>query len=76
MPIAKQRQIPPMDPTFALFERLHVPLIKYYLNAGTGAVKCPTLYNDILFVDGDSVPPGDLDIFKVSTHNHGSVPYT
>ena len=65
-----------MDPTFALFKRLHVPTIKYYLNAGTGAVKCPSFYNDIVYVTGDPVPIDDLDIYKVSTKDkRGSVPY-
>ena len=64
-----------MDPTFALFERLHVPIIKYYLNAGTGAVKCPSLYNDVLHVDGEISPTGDADIYRVSTKYGGSVPY-
>ena len=60
-----------MDPTFRLFEKLSVPLMRYSLNADTGAVKCPSLYNDILHIDGD--PTGE-DIYKVSEHNDGSVP--
>ncbi|MCJ1393282.1 hypothetical protein MMC18_006154 [Xylographa bjoerkii] len=65
--------IPPMQPTFKLFRLLEIPLINYYLNADTGAEKCPSLFNDILYVDGD--PKADKDIYKVSDRYGGSVPY-
>ncbi|MCJ1381525.1 hypothetical protein MMC17_004636 [Xylographa soralifera] len=66
-------KIPPMLPTFNLFNRLKIPTIKYYLNAASGATKCPSLFNDILYVTGD--PISDVDIYRVSDRYGGSVPY-
>lgn len=55
--------IPIMSRTFKLFERLHVPTIKYILNND----KAPKLFNDRFF-------SGGFDPYHVSVTNGGSVP--
>lgn len=62
--------IPIMDRTFDLFKRTGVPVIPYYLDSSTGAVKCPSLYNDRLFVP----MPGQWDPYHVAVSNGGSIP--
>lgn len=59
--------------TFDLFRRTWVPQIKYYLGSADGAVGCPSLYNDILYVAEPNVTPPP-DVFKVSVANGGVVP--
>jgi monoamine oxidase len=63
-------QIPIMDRTFDLFKRTGVPVIPYYLDSSTGALNCPSLYNDRLLV----TDPVQADPYKVSVSNGGSVP--
>jgi hypothetical protein len=63
-------QIPIMDRTFDLFKRTKVPVIPYYLDSSTGALNCPSLYNDRLLVP----KPGQWDPYDVAVSNGGSVP--
>nr|POF14366.1 putative bifunctional amine oxidase [Quercus suber] len=60
-----------MKSTFKLFKQLDLPLIPYYFNTESGAVKCPTMYNDITLIDGE---PRGSDPFCVGETNGGSVP--
>lgn len=61
--------------TFDLFHRVGVQgrEIKYYLGSSDGAVKTPSLFNDILYIDEPNVEPPP-DVFQVSTSNGGVVP--
>ncbi|KAH6643229.1 L-amino acid oxidase [Boeremia exigua] len=62
-----------MKSTFKLFKQLNLPLIPYFLDRNSGAVRCPTMYNDITVIDGE---PRGSDPFRVGESNGGSVPDT
>jgi monoamine oxidase len=59
-----------MKTTFKLFKQLRLPLIPYFFDQTSGAVKCPTMFNGITFIDGE---PRGPDPFHVGKANGGSV---